>query len=141
MRAGWPSVVLIALLAFLPVSPTRAITIQPKHETDHQGLADGTGQAVRPESADERIADYTEWLAFFTAALVVVSTVQIGFLIRADKTAKTAADAARAVSGRVKSEGDSQIEGNLIDDLRRLEAARDGSVVFGFTQEGDFGGH
>ena len=34
-----------------------------------------------------------------------------------------------------------QIEGNLIDDLRRLEAARDGSVVFGFTQEGDFGGH
>ena len=34
-----------------------------------------------------------------------------------------------------------EIEGNLIDDLRRLEAARDGSVVFGFTQEGDFGGH
>ena len=49
--------------------------------------------------------------------------------------------AVRAVSGRVKSEGDSRIEGNLIDDLRRLEAARDGSVVFGFTQEGDFGGH
>ena len=48
---------------------------------------------------------------------------------------------ARAVSGRVESEGDSRIEGNLIDDLRRLEAARDGSVVFGFTQEGDFGGH
>ena len=46
-----------------------------------------------------------------------------------------------AVSGRVESEGDSQIEGNLIDDLRRLEAARDGSVVFGFTQEGDFGGN
>ena len=34
-----------------------------------------------------------------------------------------------------------EFEGNLIDDLRRLEAARDGSVVFGFTQEGDFGGH
>ncbi len=34
-----------------------------------------------------------------------------------------------------------EIEGNLIDDLRRLEAARDGSVVFGFTQEGDFGGN
>ncbi len=47
----------------------------------------------------------------------------------------------RAVSGRVESEGDSRIDGNLIDDLRRLEAARDGSVVFGFTQEGDFGGN
>jgi hypothetical protein len=95
MRADRPGVVFTALLAFLLVgSPARALTIQPKHETDHQRFTDGTGQTERPESADERIAEYTEWLAFFTAALVVVSTVQIGFLIRADKIAAKGADVA-----------------------------------------------
>ena len=35
-------------------------------------------------SADDRIAIYTLWLALFSAALVIVSAIQIGFLIRAD---------------------------------------------------------
>ena len=35
-------------------------------------------------STNDRVAAYTLWLALFTAALVIVSAIQIGFLIRAD---------------------------------------------------------
>jgi hypothetical protein len=94
MRANRPGIVLLALLVLLSAGQARAMTIQPKHDENYQGLASRSGQTVRPESADERIADYTEWLAFFTAALVVVSTVQIGYLIRADKTARLSAESA-----------------------------------------------
>jgi hypothetical protein len=48
-----------------------------------------------PKTAEDRIADYTWWLAAFTFALVTVSFFQIFFLTRADKTARTAADAAK----------------------------------------------
>jgi hypothetical protein len=49
-----------------------------------------------PELAEDRIADYTWWLSAFTLALVVISVSQIFFLTRADKTARTAAEAAKA---------------------------------------------
>ena len=48
-----------------------------------------------PESAEDRIADYTGWLAAFTPALAGVSSIQIYFLIRADKTARITAEAAK----------------------------------------------
>jgi|HubBroStandDraft_5_1064220.scaffolds.fasta_scaffold175120_2 hypothetical protein len=44
--------------------------------------------------ADERIADYTWWLAVLTGALVIVSISQGFFLLRADKTARMTAAAA-----------------------------------------------
>jgi hypothetical protein len=43
------------------------------------------------EKADDRIANYTLWLAILTGALVVVSFVQIRFLVRADENARNAA--------------------------------------------------
>lgn len=52
-------------------------------------------QQIRPETPEERIADYTEVLAWFTGLLALVSATQIAFLIKADKTARTAADAAK----------------------------------------------
>jgi hypothetical protein len=48
-----------------------------------------------PKSPDERIADYTWWVAAFTFSLTLVSAFQIFFLIRADKTARETADAAK----------------------------------------------
>lgn len=45
-------------------------------------------------TAEERIADYTWWLAVLTAGLVGVSFIQFHFLSRADKTARISADAA-----------------------------------------------
>jgi hypothetical protein len=47
------------------------------------------------KSADDRIVNYTLWLMIFTGVLAVVSAVQIGFLIRADKTARISAEAAK----------------------------------------------
>jgi len=46
------------------------------------------------EAADDRIAKYTLWLAILTGGLVAVSAFQGYFLIRADGTARTAANAA-----------------------------------------------
>jgi hypothetical protein len=56
------------------------------------------------ENADDRLADYTLWLALATFALVAVSVLQIRFLINADKTARISAIAARKTAiatGRV----------------------------------------
>lgn len=50
---------------------------------------------VVPDKADDRIARYTFWLAMLTGGLVVVSAVQIFFLIRADKTARIMAETAQ----------------------------------------------
>lgn len=46
-------------------------------------------------SVDERLANYTWWLAVLTAGLVVTAIGQGYFLLRADKTSRIAADAAR----------------------------------------------
>jgi hypothetical protein len=65
----------------------------------HQQTVSQSGYAsqhTRPSiGAEERIADYTWWLAAFTCALVVVSAFQISFLFRADKTARITAEAAQ----------------------------------------------
>jgi hypothetical protein len=56
-------------------------------------------QAIDISVADRaaiKVAEYTEVLAWFTAVLAVASIFQGYFLIRADKTARTAADAAKA---------------------------------------------
>jgi hypothetical protein len=46
-------------------------------------------------TAEKQIAYYTKWLAWFTGALVAVSGIQGYFLLRADRTARIAAEAAR----------------------------------------------
>jgi hypothetical protein len=46
-------------------------------------------------STGERLAAYTLWLAIFTGLLVVISGVQGYFLLRADKTARITANAAK----------------------------------------------
>jgi hypothetical protein len=47
------------------------------------------------ESSDEKIARYTLWLAILTGGLVVTAIGQGYFLLRSDKTARIAADAAK----------------------------------------------
>jgi hypothetical protein len=58
---------------------------QPKEKNPKTGDA---------ESSDDRIAKYTLWLAILTGALVAASGFQGYFLIRSDKTARIAANAA-----------------------------------------------
>jgi uncharacterized protein YpmB len=54
-----------------------------------------TASIAKPESSDERIADYTWWVAAFTLCLAFVSAFQIFFLIRADQTARIMAETAQ----------------------------------------------
>lgn len=51
-------------------------------------------QEALKSSTDEKLADYTWWLAVLTAGLVVTSVGQGFFIARSDKTARRAADAA-----------------------------------------------
>jgi hypothetical protein len=59
------------------------------HQADHK--SDNISEA---EKADDRIARYTLWLAILTGGLVVASVVQGYFLLRSDKIARIAANAA-----------------------------------------------
>src|SRR5438105_6678090 len=74
--------------AWPPKTPTQQqVNIHdPCKETDEKAVERCTNY---------RLAVYTGWLAVFTALLAVVGSVQIAFLIRADKTASTSADAAK----------------------------------------------
>jgi hypothetical protein len=58
--------------------------------------SNGTSKTVsNPDSADERVARYTLWLAILTGGLVLVSFFQGYFLIRSDRTARISAEAAK----------------------------------------------
>jgi hypothetical protein len=69
--------------------------LQPPYSTENQQGTKGTYKEAAKVSADDRIADYTEWLAVLTGGRVIVAAIQIGFLIRTDKTARISADAAK----------------------------------------------
>jgi hypothetical protein len=72
---------------------------QSSQPPNHTGAASQTCEGTKNECAkvttDERIADYTWWLAVLTAGLVCSGLIQFGFLIRSDNTARVAAAAAQ----------------------------------------------
>lgn len=76
------------------------ITIGPIFGPPYEegGQKQSSTKAADPRRADERLADYTLWLTILTGALVGVSATQIHFLIRADKTARITAEAAKESS-------------------------------------------
>jgi hypothetical protein len=55
---------------------------------------------------DDPVAFFTLWIAAFTALLVLVSAFQIGFLIRADDTAATSAQAAKKAADAAQQSAD-----------------------------------
>jgi hypothetical protein len=55
-----------------------------------------TTRTEQLEKPDDRIAEYTLWLAVLTGGLVLVSAGQGYFLLRADRTARMSAEAAQA---------------------------------------------
>jgi hypothetical protein len=66
----------------------------PNHASEASQTCQGTKSECAKATTDERIADYTWWLAVLTAALVTVSAGQGYFVLRSDKTARLAATAA-----------------------------------------------
>jgi hypothetical protein len=76
--------------------------------------AERASQKEEPKvSADERVASYTGWLALLTGLLVAVTSGQIGFLIRADKTARISADAAKTAADAARDAANSAKEQSL----------------------------
>lgn len=67
----------------------------PNHTTAASQHCEGTKSECAKATTDERIADYTWWLAVLTAGLVLSGVIQFGFLLRSDRTARIAADAAK----------------------------------------------
>lgn len=83
--------VLGASLFAPPMPPTNNKIIDQSNPSPEHGSSQGTFV----KSADEKIADYTWYVAAFTCALVVISAIQIHFLLRSDETARIAANAAK----------------------------------------------
>jgi hypothetical protein len=91
-----PEIVLGVLLtvAVFAMGYVAASSVPPPSQqienTDHQQAANEGAE----RTAEKQIAYYTKWLAWFTGALVAVSGIQGYFLLRADNTARLAANAA-----------------------------------------------
>jgi hypothetical protein len=96
LRANIPEIVVGVLLAVavfamgMAIESSRHPPSQQIESSSHPKPANETLE----RTAEKEIAQYTKWLAWFTGALVVVSAIQGFFLLRADKTARIAANAA-----------------------------------------------
>ncbi|MHB8268811.1 hypothetical protein [Bradyrhizobium sp.] len=96
MKLRIPEIVLGVLLtvAVFAMGYVVASSVSPPSQqiekTDHQQAANEGAE----RTAEKQIAYYTKWLAWFTGALVAVAGIQGYFLLRADGTARIAANAA-----------------------------------------------
>jgi hypothetical protein len=81
----------ILLLAIVAIAGVEA---PPEQQSAVYAPHNGSKQETR-ETPDDRLANYTWWLTVFTGLLAAVSTFQIAFLTRADKTARLAAESAQ----------------------------------------------
>jgi hypothetical protein len=73
-----------------------------------------------PTSPDERTADYAAWLSAFTLALVIVSAVQMFFLIRADRTARIIAQAASMSANAARDTAEKMIRATDLAEKQML---------------------
>jgi len=96
-RLRIPEIVLGAMftVAVFAMGMTFESLRHPPQKSEQRTSAEKTDEKAKDISADKRIADYTMWLAIFTGLLVAVSGVQGYFLLRADKTARITAKAAK----------------------------------------------
>lgn len=85
---------LIALGAFLVGEQIGSSQPHPQQQTP-KNASSSTQTKIPP---DERIAEYTELLAWFTGLLAVVAAIEIGFLIVAAKTANATAHSTGALA-------------------------------------------
>jgi hypothetical protein len=88
MKYRFPELMLGALLTAAVFSVGMVFSSLPQNNTAHA--------IDHPATPDDRIANYTLWLAILTGGLVLVSAGQGYFLLRADRTARMTAEAAQA---------------------------------------------
>jgi hypothetical protein len=93
-----PAFALVALFV-VSVYGVSLSSREPPYDKEISRPDQNAPQIIPPESPEDRIADYTAALALFTAVLMLVSSAQIYFLCRADKTARISANAAKQSAG------------------------------------------
>jgi hypothetical protein len=98
---------------------------QPASRADQSDVGE-----VKPKTAEERIALYTEVLAWFTGLLAVVSSGQGYFLYRADKTTRITADAALLSAGAARDTA------NAVVVQMRAYASVTAARIHGFEGDG-----
>jgi hypothetical protein len=76
---------------------------QQTKQNPYHVLGGKIASVAAPKSSDDRIADYTWWLAVLTGALVVTALGQGFFIARSDKTARMAANAAKVSAETAKA--------------------------------------
>jgi ABC-type Fe3+ transport system permease subunit len=91
---GWGLALAFILLVVVPGLNVISEKGQQKPE-DYASYKSSQSESIS-ESSNDKITNYTWWLAVLTGALAVVSAIQIGFLIRADNTSRIIANATKA---------------------------------------------
>lgn len=94
MLINLPKPIAIALAVCIALGFGSVVWWSSAHQPERAKYESHPQKAVQI-SPDERIANYTGWLAVLTAALVGGALIQGYFLLRADNTARISADAAR----------------------------------------------
>jgi hypothetical protein len=90
----------------------------------HKELNSGDStESLWQKTKTDPVALYTFWLAILTGGLVFVSAIQIGFLFRADETARTAANAAKdlAIAAKIQA-GHLKISADVAAEQKILNA-------------------
>jgi hypothetical protein len=96
MKYRVPDIVLGALLtvAIFAMGMVFASSVFPPNAKPESATQEYSKQESSKSSTDEKIADYTWWLAVLTGGLVFVAVGQGVFIARSDKTARMTANAA-----------------------------------------------
>jgi hypothetical protein len=96
MRFRTPEVLFGMLLAvaIFAIGMVFSSSVFPPNAKPETAAQDHSKQDTSKASTDERIAEYTWWLAVLTGGLVFVALGQGVFIARSDKTARLAANAA-----------------------------------------------
>jgi hypothetical protein len=97
MRFRTPEIFLGAFLAvaIFAMGMLYASSVAPPNAKPESSAQNGAQQETAKSGTDERIADYTWWLAVLTGALVLTALGQGFFIARSDKTARISAEAAQ----------------------------------------------
>jgi|SRR5579872_5760571 len=99
---------------FFPSEPNDRSDTAQIQEQQQEG-PDKVASPILPKgSADERIADYTLALAVFTAFLVLISGIQIAYLIRAEGIAAKTAQAAKNAADAATASANAAVEANQL---------------------------
>jgi hypothetical protein len=117
-------ILVIVILIIGPVAPRESH--QPNYklgeaESCEPALHDTPAEVFRLRLQCDPAAYFTLWLAIFSAVLTITTFAQIGFLIRADGTARTSANAAkRSAEAAIAAQRpwikiDASISGSLTD--------------------------